>query len=175
MYLLRCLSRFSLPVALLFAAPVVAANSQRQVPRISAQQADRLVAALKSGEFDRTQSPSLPQVDGADITRLTSRTGLHYITPSDNEDYFAFSAMAGKRHYIFWFTVIPRLPQDAGTPGLAAILEHGRVTQYQVISLVPGRKESKQLACHSRELGPDCTSLPADSDSSKIRQPAQRD
>ncbi|WP_431476543.1 hypothetical protein [Massilia eburnea] len=169
-----CLSRLCLPVALFFSAPVFAADSQRQTPVMSTQQADSLVAALKSGEIDRSPLSSLPQVEGADITRLTSRTGLPYITPSDNEDYFAFSAAAGKKHYLFWFTVTPRLPQGAGTPTLAAILEHGRVTQYQVISLIPGRKESKQLACHSRELGPDCTSLPSDSNSSKIRQPAPR-
>lgn len=166
----RCLLRLALPVVLLFSASVLAANNKGEVPAISAQQADSLVAALKSGEIDRAHLPSLPPVAGAEITRLTSRTGLLYMTPGDNEDFFAFGANVGKKHYIFWFTVSPRLPQDAATPALAAILEHGRVTQYQVIALIQGRKESKLVACRIRGAGPSCE--PSASDSSKIRQPA---
>lgn len=165
----HCLLRLALSAALLFPALVLAANNKEQVPTLSAQQAVTLVAALKSGEIDRTQLPSLPPVEGADITRLTSRTGLLYMAPGDNEDFFAFGANVGKKHYIFWFTVSPRLPQDAATPALAAILEHGRVTQYQVIALIQGRKESNLVACRIRSAGPGCG--PSDADSSKIRQP----
>lgn len=160
---------------LFLSAPVLAATGRQQFPTMSAQQADSLVAAFKSGEIDRAQIPSLPHVKGADIAHLTAQTSLIYIMPSENEDSFAFRAQVGREHYLVWFTVAPRLPQGAGTPGLAAILENGRVTQFQVISLILGRKESRQVACHSRELGPDCTSLPIDSNSRKTRQPGQRD
>ncbi len=89
-------------------------------------------------------------------------TGIHHITPDENEDYFVLSAKAGKKRYIFWFTVTPRLPQGAATPDLRAILENGRVTQYHVISFVQGKKESKLIACHSRDSNLGCKQLPMD-------------
>ncbi|KQV47670.1 MULTISPECIES: hypothetical protein [unclassified Duganella] len=156
--------RFFLPVVLFFPASAFATDSQRQVPAMSAPQFDSLVAALESGQIDRTQLAALSQVGSGNITRLTARTGLPYMTPSADEDYFSFGADSGKKHYIVWFTVTPRLPQDAETPGLAAILANRRVTQYHVIALIEGRKESNLVASRLR-----------DADSSKIRQPGQRD
>ena len=151
-----CRFRFPLLVFLVLSAPALAANSQRQEPTISTQQADGLVTALKSGEIDRAQLSSLPQVNGADITHLTATTGIHRIAPNNDEDYFAFSARAGNKRYSFYFTVTPRLPEGAKPPSLAALLENGRVTQYDVTSFVQGKANGHLVACYSRDTKPGC-------------------
>jgi len=166
--------RLPLLVLLISSAPSFAASGLPQMPTMSTQQADNVVAAFKSGENDQVQLSSLPLIKGTDLVHLTAITGIHRITPSDDEDYFAFNAKVGNKRFSFYFTVTPRLASGAHPPSLATLLENGRVTQYDVTSFVEGKENSHLVACHSRDTGLGCKPFSWDSDSSKIRQPARR-
>jgi hypothetical protein len=120
--------------------------------RFSKQRVESLIAAFAAGSIDETRLTMLPKVSGQNLNHLIGTTGIHRIYPSEDEDYFAMSAMVGRERYVFWFTISPKAIPTPQAPDLATLLARSKVTQYHVIAATPGKPASlKEVACHSRQ------------------------
>jgi len=144
----------------LLSTPVLAVDPKAPWPTISKREADSLTSVLVHGSAKGEQLSSLPKVKGERIANLAVRTGIHRIQPNNDEDYFAFNAMAEGGFYSFSFTVMPKLDPNAKTPDLTSILASTKVTQYVVAFVdLEHRENRKQIACFSRSSS-GCRELP---------------
>ena len=154
---MRHFLRFTPLVAAFCTSTVQGETIQKPPPSISAQEADRLITALRVGTVSSAQLASLPKLEGGAIERLTAITGIHCIYANDDEDYLALNTLVGKKLYTFRFTVTPKARPMAVPQDLQALLEGKTVTQFSVTSVSldnPGM--SKSVDHRSRDHGGIC-------------------